>query len=82
MISYYNLDFTEHELQSDWRKCVELSSGQIYLIEPLPFRGFLAFDPEFLYIYLGPKDDKHQCQCSDAIKLRKSMVISAIIPID
>lgn len=51
----------EHELQTDWRKSIELSSGQIYLIEPMPFPGFLAFDPEFLYLYLGPKDEKNQC---------------------
>lgn len=61
MLNYYMMDFMEHELQTDWRKSIELSSGQIYLIEPMPFPGFLAFDPEFLYLYLGPKDEKNQC---------------------
>ena len=76
------LDFMEHELTGDWRKPVELNSGQVYHTEPLPFPGFLAFDPEFLYLFLGPKDEKHQSQCWDALKLRRSMVVSALIAID
>ena len=75
----------EHELTKDATSTpqqVELNSGQIYHIEPMPFPGFLAFDPEFLYLYLGPRDEKQGCQLYDALKLRQSLVVSAIIPID
>lgn len=54
-----------------------MSSGLVYLIEPLPFGGIMAFDPEFVYLYFGKKQG-----CTEAKKLRRSMMISSIIMVD
>lgn len=78
----YVLDFNEHELTADATKTIDLASGQVYHIEPLPFPGFLAFDPEFFYVYLGPKEQKQHAACADAKKLRRSLVVSSIIAVD
>ena len=47
---------------------IEFVCREIYHIEPLPFGGFLAFDPEHVYFYADGSD-----KCVDArIKLKFS----------
>ena len=56
---------------------IEFVCREIYHIEPLPFGGFLAFDPEHVYFYADGSD-----KCVDARKLRKAFVASAITKVD
>ena len=72
----YQLDLGEQELVAADKEAVKFVSNAIYKILPLPFGGFLAFDPEFVYFY-GESHD-----CIDARKLRQSMVISALLQYD
>ena len=53
---------------------VPFVSNAIYHILPLPFGGFLAFDPEYAYLHVDGTEE-----CIDARKLRRGLVFSAIL---
>ena len=56
---------------------VTFVSQSIYNVLPLPFGGFLAIDPDFMYLYADSKN-----LCIDARKLRQGVVFSAILQYD
>jgi len=56
---------------------IELVSDQIYHFEPLPFGGFLAFDPEYVYFHADGLGHP-----IDARKLRRPLVVSALTRVD
>jgi hypothetical protein len=56
---------------------LDFISEHIYLIEPLPFGGILAFDQEYMYLYIG-----NRSHCCQAIKLRNSMIITSLLQVD
>lgn len=76
----YRLDMVEQELvalEGAKDSAIEFVCKEIYHIEPLPFGGFLAFDPEHVYFYADGSD-----KCIDARRLRRPLVASAIAKVD
>lgn len=75
----YKLDLNEQELVAEQGpgSVVSFVSDSVYHILPLPFGGFLAFDPEFAYLHVDGSAD-----CVDARKMRRSLVFSAVMQYD